>query len=133
MILGFKTQFPWGEPTHFEEKILRKPGFVPKIHTLRESDRFEVGQKIHFATGVRTKHYRQFYEDTIKSKQQVIIVNIPSSRFPFVYVDGKRLNGGERAWFVLNDGFDSVADFARWFKQKDIYVLTLNHWTDKKY
>lgn len=52
MVLGFKKQFPWGEPTYFKEKILIGAGYgpphPPKIHTIRADvhNRWKVGQKI---------------------------------------------------------------------------------------
>lgn len=132
MILGFKTQFPWGAPTHFEEKITKQPGFRPKIHTLREGERWEPGDLINFATGVRSKNYKEFNRDTCKSTQQVVIVNVPYTGFPYIFVDGKLLLNYEREHLALNDGFDSLEDFARWF-HKPCYVLQLIHWTDFKY
>lgn len=132
MLLGFKTKFPWGAPTHFVEKITKQPGFWPKIHTLREGERWKPGDLIHFAIGVRTKQYYEFKRDTCKNTQSVIIVNVEGLGFPIIYIDLRRLSIPEREKFALNDGFDSLADFARWF-HKDIYVLQLNHWTDFKY
>jgi len=69
MILGFKTIFPWGQVNFFEEKIkasliIKFDGIIiiPKIHTIRKGNRWRAGVKIHFATGVRSKGYRQFAE-----------------------------------------------------------------------
>lgn len=132
MILGFKTKFPWGKPTNFVEKITKQPEFTPKIHTLREGDRWEPGKTIHMATGVRTSQYHEFKRDTCKSTQEVIIVNVEGLGFPVVYIDSRRLTHQERYRFALNDGFDNMEDFSRWF-HRDIYVLQLVHWTDFKY
>lgn len=132
MILGFKTKFPWGAPTLFMNKILKHDYCSPKIHTLRENFRFKPGMLINFAINVRTKQYYEFYRDTCKSTQQVIIVNVEGLGYPIVYIDSRRLTIPERSKFAINDGFDSLADFARWF-HKDIYVLQLIHWTDLKY
>jgi hypothetical protein len=132
MILGFKTKFPWGEPTRFMNKITKQEGYWPKIHTLRENFRFKPGMLIHFAINVRTKQYYEFYRDTCKNTQTVIICNIPGIGIPFIYVDGRRLDIKERELFALNDGFDNLMDFSRWF-HKDIYVLQLTHWTNFKY
>jgi len=67
MILGFKQQFPWKEPTYFREKILAGAGYgpivsMPKIHTMREDpyNRWKAGMSIQMAYGVRTKNYEQF-------------------------------------------------------------------------
>lgn len=132
MILGFKTQFPWGAPTHFEEKITKQPGYRPKIHTLREGERWKSGDLINFATGVRSKNYKEFNRDTCKSTQQVVIVNTPYAVYPWIFVDGQPLRDHKILLFVYNDGFDSLEDFARWF-HKPCYVLQLIHWTDFKY
>lgn len=132
MILGFKTKFPWGEPTFFREKIFKLPGYRPKTHTLRENFRFKPGTVINFATGVRTKHYNEFKRDTCKSTQTVVICRVPNCGTPFVFVDGRCLNHYETERLALNDGFDSVEDFARWFS-KPLYILQLIHWTDFKY
>lgn len=132
MILGFKTKFPWGKPTNFKEKILCLEGFVPKIHTLRENFRFKPGMVINFATGVRTKHYNEFKRDTCKSTQIVVIVNIPFSGIPYIFIDGKLLSLRERDRFKSNDGFDTIEDFSLWF-YKPVYILQLVHWTEYKY
>lgn len=132
MILGFKTQFPWGEPTYFVEKITMQPGFWPKIHTLRDGERWKPGQSIQHATGVRTKQYNQFHSGTCISTQNVIIANVEGLGIPVVYVDGRRLSHSEKLKFAMNDGFDTLADFARWFN-KEVYVLQLIHWTNFKY
>ena len=65
MILGFKKQFP--------PMIL----VGTKIHTIREDkhDRWKAGNKIHFATGIRTKNYNQFYSGVCKSVQAITLVN----------------------------------------------------------
>lgn len=101
MILGFKTAFTWGEPTHFVEKILKQPGFRPKTHTLRENFRFYPGIVINFATGVRTKRYKEFYRDTCKSTQTVVICRVPNCGNPFVFVDGCCLNHYETERLAL--------------------------------
>src|SRR5436190_23967485 len=67
MILGYKRHFKDSTPTLFEEKIISGSlEFVanyavePKIHSMREGDRWHAGMSIQMAYGVRTKHYRQF-------------------------------------------------------------------------
>lgn len=132
MILGFKTKFPWGTATEFIKKILKYEGYKPKIHTLRGNFRFKPGMVIHFAIGVRTKLYYEFYKDTCKSTQTVVIVNIPNIGIPYIFIDGRRLNHNEELVFAYNDGFNSIEDFARWFN-KPIYSLQLINWTDFKY
>ncbi len=65
MILGFKNQF---EPLILDGT---------KIHTIREDkhNRWRRGRDIHFATGIRTKNYNQFFSGKCKSTQRVILVN----------------------------------------------------------
>ena len=48
-----------------------------KIHTIREDKprRWKAGNKIHFATGVRTKHYDQFHAGVCVSVQAIVLVN----------------------------------------------------------
>ncbi len=65
MILSFKPQFI--------QPILSGD----KIHTIREDkhNRWKPGNKIHFATGTRTKHYNQFYDGVCVSVQAIVLVN----------------------------------------------------------
>lgn len=135
MILSFKTKFPWGAPTNFEQKILDGT----KIHTIREGGRWKPGHKIHMANGVRTKNYRCFDDSKIcKSTQSIVIINKPYLRS--IEVDNKSLYWhslhGEYhlasiELLVRNDGFDSVDDFFRWFDTN--FEGTIIHWTDFKY
>jgi hypothetical protein len=113
MILGFKTMFPWGEPTNFSEKIISGK----KLTTIREGSRWKPGMKIHFATGVRTKNYNQFasgvcrlvYDITIvpKDKEIYIIDTGTSEIFHIKKNDIKAIS--------RRDGFDSVEDFWKYF------------------
>ena len=127
MILGFKTKFPWGKPTHFPEKILA--GI--KIHTMRfdNNARWEEGRKIQFATGFRTKNYHQFASGIVKEKVSVIILpQIRSVRITwgsFLYGKPRILNDKEMEQFAINDGFDSVDDFFRWFKVQELLDLII--------
>lgn len=89
MTLSFSKKFPWGEETHFVEKIWEGLLFIsvkmnaeeflqygqdnippnyerktyhPKIHTIRadRKGRWKPGNKIHLVTGNRTKDRNQF-------------------------------------------------------------------------
>lgn len=107
MTLGFKRYFDKKktQPTYFREKILAganhvwaqtKHGFIPvhsaeaaqmfllnmkakpKLHTIREGNRWKAGDKIHMAYGVRTKNYKQFNQgipelERVKSVQEIEI------------------------------------------------------------
>ena len=128
MILGFKKQF--------KEKILSGS----KIHTIREdkNERWNIGRIIHFATGVRTKNYEQFYEDTCKSVQDIEIwYKNKDSDYPIIIIDGRMLRVCEKKdWEILrelaaNDGFESFEGFCAWFN-KD-FKGKIIHWTGLKY
>lgn len=77
MIIGFRKQFKGtgtyidGCFTQFREQILTNL----KLHTMREDVhfRFKDGITIQMATGVRTKQYDCFKQDTIKSIQRIAI------------------------------------------------------------
>lgn len=135
MILSFKDKFV--------EKILSGE----KIHTIREDKhhRWKPGNKIHFATGIRTKNYKQFFEGECKSVQRIIIKCVwdvcPNVT---VFIDGKELKAEQLISLVKNDGFNTynfmglnLQDFFEFFfpvmgKDK-IYVGIIIHWTDFKY
>lgn len=127
--------FPWNEPTNFEQKIIDEI----KIHTLREDkkDRWKEGNTIQFATGVRTKSYNNFKNGECKSTQWIIIY--PKGRRIMV---STQLFGMPTQWSMsddqikelsINDGFDTVDDFWRWFSHNTVIRLKCIHWTSKKY
>lgn len=145
MILGFKKKFPWGKPTYFKEKILAGVGrgpivSMPKIHTIRKGGRWDVGDTIHMAYGVRTKGYEQFNRmlpdlTKVKSVQKIemdwsktstSMANGPLLR---IKIDGKVFMN--HLVLSRNDGFDSYDDFRRWFN-KD-FKGQIIHWTDFRY
>lgn len=119
MVLGFKKQFV--------TKIL--DGL--KIHTIREdeNERWKVGNKINFATGVRTELYFQFKQDVCLGIQSIII-KYDLERVK-VFVDWEELSNQQLNELVKNDGFDCVADFFDWFN-KD-FTGKIIHWTGYKY
>ena len=121
MILSFKKQFA--------EPILNGS----KIHTIRHDskNRWKEGNKIHFATDVRTKNQVQFHESTCVSIQEVVIYYAPLSRFPVVIIDGRKLNSCECSAFASLDGFESFAKFTEWFSED--FEGKIIHWTNKKY
>jgi hypothetical protein len=132
MILSFKTLFPWGTPTNFIEKITRQPGFTPKIHTIRKGKRWKPGNKIHFATGVRTKNYKQFNFGMCISTQHIAILKNPKG-FITVIIDYSRiLDDEQKQKLATNDGFDSIEDFYKWFEAKG-FTGQIIHWTTFKY
>lgn len=127
-----------------------KPQFVPrilegsKIHTIRkdEKKRWKHGTDIHFATGVRTKNYNQFYKSRCKHIDEIEIVWNNPFRTDFnssscirigdngdyftVYINGKIQSYANVLSLAKNDGFDSVEDFARWFNAN--YRGRIIHW-----
>ncbi len=129
MILGFtKGMDIEGKriPTNFEQKI--KSG--EKIHTIRvdEKSRWKQGNKIHFATGVRSSNYNCFKHGTCSGVQQIEI-DINYS----VKVDGNNLNKMQIQALAWNDGFISVDDFKAWFKPYLPFQGKLIHWTERRY
>lgn len=129
MLLGFKKQFV--------PKILSGT----KIHTLREDkgNRWRSGKRIHFATGIRTKKYKEFHRLECISTQRVFMTYKFNDVIE-ITIDDKYIFGfSERMKFAKNDGFDSWDDFFDWFypliqKAPDQKLtLKLIHWTEFKY
>ena len=125
MILGFKEQF--------KQKIIDGT----KKHTIREDmyDRWEAGRIIHFATGVRTKHYDCFKIDVCKSTQKIEtgIRNVEKGVFECaIKIDGRVLSEREAEQFVIRDGFRSIPDFFDFFNFT-YFKGKIIHWTDLKY
>lgn len=128
MVIGFKLQFA--------AKILAGT----KIHTIREDrpGRWKKGILMHMATGVRTKHYREFARPICTGTQSIKIVY--TSKGIFVYIDGFIFYAsGEKFSFrdedmlqlAQNDGFDTIEDFFTWF-DKD-FTGKIIHWTPDEY
>lgn len=140
MILPFKTHLKI-KTTSLGKKVFKKKptGFVPKIkkgikiHTIREdkSNRWRAGLKIHFATGVRSKNYNCFKKGVVKSIQKIEIKWNETWFYPFVYIDGRLLHLMEIEKLAINDGFETIDDFCKWF-DKD-FTGKIIHWTDFKY
>jgi len=146
MILGFKKQF----------KPLVLNGM--KIHTIREDkpNRWKAGNKIHFATGVRTKYYNQFEEGVCVSVQSILLVNhgnhvycrIQTGENEYIHNDcveydhikwysghlKRQVGGGLLGDLCKNDGL-IWEDFKGWFipKHGDKFEGKIIHWTDFTY
>ncbi len=105
MILGFNKRF--------QGKILAGV----KIHTIRvdEHSRWKKGIKIQFATGVRTKNYKQFAEGVCIKVKEIRIE--PGERK--VYLEGYNISllPDVIANLAMSDGFDTVEDFWKWFNK----------------
>lgn len=123
MVIGFNKQFV--------APILNGD----KVHTLRDdkTERWIAGRSMQMATGVRTKNYNCFKEDTCKSTQEVVLQYKKDTLI--IKISGRKLNAFEVYDFVRRDGFKSNADFVLWFfpKGSGIQFKKLIHWTDLKY
>lgn len=128
MILGFKQQFV--------DKILDGS----KIHTIREdkTKRWKLGNTIHFATGVRTKNYKQFHEGVCKEVQDFEVEY--DEDYVCVLIDGKVFYEKNESFVTQTeamlqlakaDGFESIDDFFKWFNSP--FKGRLIHWTDFVY
>lgn len=113
----------------FKEKFVHKILSGNKIHTIREdkSNRWNSDCDIHFATGVRTKRYNQFYGAMCISTQKIQIEYINAR----VYVDGRLLNNNEVNRLAYNDGFYSGYELLNFFG-KD-FIGKIIHWTTITY
>jgi hypothetical protein len=141
MIIGFKKTFPWGSPTLFKEKILGSfqcNGHRAKYHSIRKGERWAPGMFIHLAYGVRTKKYECFQLATVKTVQRIIISardkKILTARRGIdnnYIIHFRKLKEFEIENLAVNDGFDSVTDFWKWFDQ-DMSGQIIS-WTGKLY
>lgn len=115
MVLSFKEQF--------KEPIIEGN----KIHSIREdkTNRWKAGNKIHFATGVRTKNYNCFKEGVCIRTQKIEFSH--KHRMPYVSIDNKILSSYEAEDLAKKDGFDTLEDFFKWFG-KD-FKGKIIHWT----
>jgi len=119
MILGFKIQF--------KQPILNRT----KIHTIRvdKNNRWSMGRKIHFTINVRTKNQEVFEVRRCESTQKIKIEYL--NNWITVYIEGKLLSEKEIKQLALNDGFETMKDFRKWFnKDFDGKII---HWTDLRY
>lgn len=129
MILSFKKQF--------KQAILDGT----KIHTIREdpADRWNDEQHIHYATGVRTKHYQCFKEGPCVSTQEVLMTYAYNDLIEISVDDTELFGYQERLAFAKNDGFETWEAFFDWFyplilrSPKEVYIGKLIHFTDKRY
>ncbi len=127
MILSFKQQFI--------KPILRGD----KIHSFRldPHDRWKAGRTIQGATGVRTKHYTQFFSGLCYSVQKVKVrwvefeAGSKEMRYLGIFIDGRKLDSSEFNSLAVNDGFPDVESFFKWF-DKD-FSGKIIHWTHFKY
>lgn len=134
MLIGYKPQF--------HAKILDGT----KKHTIRTDahDRWHAGMKMHQSAGVRTKQYRLLRMDTCTGTQTIEILwnrNIFFLSKAIVYVDCEsigyfypekiQLTDKKVIELAINDGFETVQDFFKWFN--DDYEGKIIHWTNLRY
>ena len=110
-----------------------KPKLHPKFHTIRneESNRWKPGMDIHFVINGRSKNRFQFAPVVKCVRVQTIEIK---HAFPhrYIFVDGRFLNSWkEMNRLAMNDGFESVEDFFKYFNQD--FKGKLIHWTGLKY
>lgn len=123
MILSFKKRFI--------KPIIKGT----KIHTFREDkkNRWKAGRIIHFATGVRTKNYNQFFNGKCISIQEIAIIH--RSARTIILIDGVFYCDSDDVdkmkILMNNDGFKNQKDFWNWFD--DHFDGIIIHWTDFKY
>lgn len=138
MVLGFKTEIK-GVKTFFKERILCHFGGLilsdylasysgleyeriayralieslpPKKLTIRDDphNRWKAGQKIHFATGVRTKLYDCFALGECKKVEGIVFVRTTDDKDVVVRI-GRKATDEEINQLAIDDGFESVEEF----------------------
>lgn len=112
--------------------------FVPKLHTIREDKNnfWKVGMKIHMVVFNRTKNRYQFAPVLeVKSVQKIEMINGGDGDsvydWPLVIINGNAIKYKKVQKLALNDGFDSIEQFFKWF-DKD-FEGKIIHWTNLKY
>lgn len=137
MILGFKPQF--------KPEILNDS----KIHTIRPdpTNRWKVGNKIHFATGVRTKNYDNFkmgecvrvtticIEPKIKRVRTSKVIEWTKKNTGTKFYRGiaTELDESQVEALAKNDGFENSDKMFEWFwdnYQDETFVGKLIFWKD---
>lgn len=139
MILSFKTEIN-GVRTFFKERILCHLGGLslsdyvesysgleyekicykalieslpPKKLTIRYDphNRWSAGQKIHFATGARTKLYDNFAMGKCAKVSTVVFTKNKEADQILVFLEGRDLTASEVKQLAQDDGFDDVYTF----------------------
>lgn len=109
----------------------------PKLHTIREDkpDRWKAGNNIHFVINNRTKNRFQFAPViSVVSVQKIEIEWITCENFDFglaIQVDNRYLKHEQIESLAINDGFDSLKQFATYFNKP--FTGKIIHWTNLKY
>lgn len=174
MILGFKEYFDKEktQPTEFKDKIasgigahwdeLKKDSVegldsdfiqncrmheMKKITSIRKGKRWEAGNLIHFATGVRTSSYYCFAKLYCKSVQDLQLIFLDDKTLTLISIDYKcyvqrdLMHSSLLYELCRNDGL-TTKQFRDWFFEASRFDANLDgyvfegqiiHWTDLKY
>jgi uncharacterized protein YqfB (UPF0267 family) len=132
MIVGFKQCFPDGSITHFRRKIERGE----KIHTIRKDShsRWHAGRLVQCSHGVRTKYFNCFLTRFCTGTQSIVfrwLTSPDGKRKCYVYVDNRELSTRELRQLAINDGFNGIAHFLKWFHGD--FSGKIIHWTLFRY
>lgn len=133
MILSFKSRFPNGSQTNFENKIMD----LSKRHTIREDkmNRWKKGIKIHLSVGVRTKDYRCFLQQECTGIQKIQMIWRAKKGLD-VYVNARQLDDKTINSLIENDGL-TPTQFLEWFGFDETgdkeFTGKIIHWTNLKY
>ena len=110
----------------------------PKIHTIREDvkDRWKPGNKIDFFINCRQKNMFRFAPVLpVVNVQKFEVEKLCDTgewyKDYVVLVDDVYQLAPEIKQIALNDGFDTVEEFFKYFNQN--YIGKIIHWTNKKY
>ena len=117
MVLGFKE--------NFVDKILDGS----KIHTIREDkkNRWKAGNKIHFATGIRSKDYNCFKEGKCFATEKIFI----DKRKRIILIEGQELSETTMNCLAVNDGFKRTLELFSFFPEP--FTGKIIHWTRGTY
>lgn len=98
-----------------EEVMCSVDASFAKLHTIRKDpkDLWKVGMKIHPVINNRTKDRYQF-APTLEVKS-IHRISINKDNFFRVVLDGKSLPDHKIRALAINDGFDSMRQFFKWF------------------
>ena len=115
--------------------IISQEKLNPKIHTIRQDlkNRWKADNKIHPVYNNRTKNQFQFAPTfQCKGIQTIEIKHHGTSKeISRIIVDGRDLLLTEIYTLALNDGFDNVMDFFKWFDTD--FKGKIIHFTDFNY
>ncbi len=140
----------YGETTRAERIEMLVSGLVngpksvkPKLHTIRpfsfdkdgtfKGCRYKEGMELslRYWTGKPYRSSQEEFGRCVCKGIETIHVIYNREGVPNVYVGGNRVKGVDLEMLAMNDGFDSVEDFFKWFN-KDFSGWII-HWTMFRY